>query len=256
MASSDPRFDDSSDEEDFNPAPADMSDEEPEQRREQKRRKSPVHDDEEEEEQNTSPARPKHLDDDDEDEDEEEEEDGGKGRNDDDEEEEEDDDDEDDVQRGHRRKRRRDRRNAFLDIEAEVDDEDEAEDDEKEDEEIGDFIDNEHPDDLADTARLNDDRRHRELDRRRDMESSLDAEKQAELYRQRYAKYRSGKGTGESAVVPKRLLLPSVDDPGIWAVRCKEGKEREVVFSIMKRIEERMGSKGELAITAAFEPPD
>lgn len=99
MASSDPRFDDSSDEEDFNPAPADMSDEEPEQRREQKRRKSPVHDDEEEEEQNTSPARPKHLDDDDEDEDEEEEEDGGKGRNDDDEEEEEDDDDEDDVQR-------------------------------------------------------------------------------------------------------------------------------------------------------------
>lgn len=85
------------------------------------------------------------------------------------------------------------------------------------------------------------------------MESSLDAEKQAELYRQRYAKYRSGKGTGESAVVPKRLLLPSVDDPGIWAVRCKEGKEREVVFSIMKRIEERMGSKGELAITAAFE---
>lgn len=85
------------------------------------------------------------------------------------------------------------------------------------------------------------------------MESSLDAEKQAELYRQRYAKYRSGKGTGESAVVPKRLLLPSVDDPGIWAVRCKEGKEREVVFSIMKRIEERMGTKGELAITAAFE---
>lgn len=85
------------------------------------------------------------------------------------------------------------------------------------------------------------------------MESSLDAEKQAELYRQRYAKYRSGKGTGESAVVPKRLLLPSVDDPGIWAVRCKEGKEREVVFSIMKRIEERIGTKGELAITAAFE---
>jgi transcription elongation factor SPT5 len=99
-----------------------------------------------------------------------------------------------------------------------------------------------------------DDRRHRELDRRREMEASLDAEKQAEILRQRYAtKNRSARGIGDSAVVPKRLLLPSVDDPSIWAVRCKEGKEREAVFSIMKRIEERMGTKDELAITAAFE---
>lgn len=55
------------------------------------------------------------------------------------------------------------------------------------------------------------------------------------------------------AVVPKRLLLPSVDDPSIWAVRCKEGKEREVVFSITRRIEERLGTKNEVPITAAFE---
>lgn len=86
------------------------------------------------------------------------------------------------------------------------------------------------------------------------MEASMDAEKQAEILRQRYAnKGRSGRGLGDSAVVPRRLLLPSVDDPSIWAVRCKEGKEREVVFSIMKRIEERMGTKEEVAITSAFE---
>ena len=86
------------------------------------------------------------------------------------------------------------------------------------------------------------------------MEASLDAEKQAEILRQRYAtKNRSGRAMGDSAVVPKRLLLPSVDDPSIWAVRCKEGKEKEAVFSIMKRIEERLGTKDELAITAAFE---
>jgi transcription elongation factor SPT5 len=86
------------------------------------------------------------------------------------------------------------------------------------------------------------------------MEASLDAEKQAEILRQRYAnKNRSGRGLGDSAVVPRRLLLPSVDDPSIWAVRCKEGKEREAVFAIMKRIEERMGTKDELAITSAFE---
>lgn len=81
----------------------------------------------------------------------------------------------------------------------------------------------------------------------------MDAEKQAEILRQRYGNRRPAKGFGDSAVVPKRLLLPSVDDPSIWAVRCKEGKEREVVLSITKRIEERLGTKDELAITAAFE---
>lgn len=81
----------------------------------------------------------------------------------------------------------------------------------------------------------------------------MDAEKQAEILHQRYGNRRSAKGFGDSAVVPKRLLLPSVDDPSIWAVRCKEGKEREVVLSITKRIEERLATKDELAITAAFE---
>jgi transcription elongation factor SPT5 len=85
------------------------------------------------------------------------------------------------------------------------------------------------------------------------MEASLDAEKQAEILRHRYAKTRTTRLGGDSAVVPKRLLLPSVDDPSIWAVKCKEGKEREVIFSITKRIEERFGTKDELAITSAFE---
>jgi transcription elongation factor SPT5 len=143
-------------------------------------------------------------------------------------------------------------------VEAEVDeDEDENEDDEDEINELKDnFIADTHPDDLADlpAGGETDDRRHRELDRRREMEASLDAEKQAEILRQRYAtKNRSGRGIADSAVVPRRLLLPSVDDPSIWAVRCKEGKEREAVFSIMKRIEERMGTREELGITCAFE---
>jgi transcription elongation factor SPT5 len=147
---------------------------------------------------------------------------------------------------------------VFFDVEAEVDeDEDEVDEDEDEMNEFKDnFIADTHPDDLADlpAGGETDDRRHRELDRRREMEASLDAEKQAEILRQRYApKNRSARGMGDSAVVPKRLLLPSVDDPSIWAVRCKEGKEREAVFSIMKRIEERMGTRDELAITAAFE---
>ncbi|KAI5458215.1 hypothetical protein BGZ63DRAFT_363285 [Mariannaea sp. PMI_226] len=243
MASNDPpRFDDSEDEEDFNPAPANDSEDEGGDHASDRRDRSDA--------RGSSPAPRDDGDEDEEDEDEDD--DRGRRNNDDDEEDEDDDDDDDDVQQGHRRKRRRDRRNAFFDIEAEVDDEDEVEDDEKEGEEIGDFIDNAHIDDMADPGRL-DDRRHRELDHRREMEASMDAEKQAEILRQRYGNRRSAKGFGDAAVVPKRLLLPSVDDPSIWAVRCKEGKEREVIFSIMKRIEERAGTKDELGITAAFE---
>jgi transcription elongation factor SPT5 len=81
----------------------------------------------------------------------------------------------------------------------------------------------------------------------------MDAEKQAEILRARYGKRAPARGYGEMTIVPKRLLLPSVDDPSIWAVRCKEGKERDVVFSIMRRIEERAGTKDEVPITAAFE---
>ncbi|KAF4594459.1 transcription initiation protein spt5 [Ophiocordyceps camponoti-floridani] len=267
MAPSDaPHFDDSEDEEDFNPAPADLSDDEAANddgdqiARNQARYSSPVNREAAVDDDDDTPRKPRADDADggeaegdedeslrrqgvDEDENEQDEEDEG----------DEDDEDDEDVQQGHRRKRRRDRRNAFFDIEAEVDDEDEGEDEEKDGEEIEDFIDNAHPDDVAESARLDDDRRHRELDRRRDMESSMDAEKQAEILRQRYGNRRPAKGFGDSAVVPKRLLLPSVDDPSIWAVRCKEGKEREVVLSFIKRIEERLGTKDELAVTAAFE---
>ena len=154
---------------------------------------------------------------------------------------------------GHRRKRRRERRNAFIDNEAEVDDDDEDEGEEKDGEEIGDFIDNEPAEELAEVSRFDDDIHHRELDRRREMDAHLDAEEQAEAFKKRYGHRRGARGLGDSAVVPQRLLLPSVNDPSIWAVRCKEGKEREVVFSIMKRIEERATTADELKITAAFE---
>ncbi|KAK3361950.1 hypothetical protein B0T24DRAFT_670889 [Lasiosphaeria ovina] len=269
MASSTTNYggDSESDEETFNPAPADMSDDEGGAasslvRKAVARTSSPAAaDDDDDDDDEDAPPPSKHATKrprpppvneaaEDEDEDEEEEEEGGQN---DDEEEEEDDEDEDDVQGGHRRKRRRDRHAAFFDIEAEVDDEDEGEDEEKDGEEIEGFIDNAHPDDIADGGRLNDDRRHRELDRRREMEASLDAEKQAEILRERYGKRAPARGYGDMAVVPKRLLLPSVEDPGIWAVRCKEGKEREVVFSIMRRVEERLGTKNEVPVISAFE---
>ncbi|PLB38680.1 transcription elongation factor spt5 [Aspergillus candidus] len=111
-----------------------------------------------------------------------------------------------------------------------------------------------HPDDLdaLPVGAETDDRRHRQLDRERELEASLDAEKQAQLLKERYGRNRAA--ATDAVVVPKRLLLPSVEDPSIWGVRCKAGKEREVIFSIQKRIEERPpGSRNPMKIISAFE---
>ena len=83
------------------------------------------------------------------------------------------------------------------------------------------------------------------------MEQNLDAEKQAELLRERYGR-RTAAATNTIAV-PKRLLLPSVDDPSIWGIQCRPGKEREVVFNIMKKMQERLGSRNPMRIFSAFE---
>lgn len=83
------------------------------------------------------------------------------------------------------------------------------------------------------------------------MEAGLDAERQAEELRKRYGRNRAV--PTDSMVVPKRLLLPGVDDPSIWGVGCKPGKERDVVFGIMKRAGERAKGRAPLQITSAFE---
>lgn len=136
----------------------------------------------------------------------------------------------------------------FIEMEAEVDDEDEDEVDE--DDELAEET---HPDDLLDLppGTERDDRRHRELDRQRELEASMDAEKQAAAYRERYGRNRAA--NVDSVVVPQRLLLPSVNDPTIWGVRVKPGKEMEVVYGITKRYEDRRQTKSPLGICSAFE---
>jgi transcription elongation factor SPT5 len=140
-------------------------------------------------------------------------------------------------------------------VEAEVDDDEDEVEDEEEQAEIGNFIDQSHPDDLLD-AGDDDERYHRELDRQKQMQDDVDADEVAEQLRLKYGKKNAYSGRGaltDSAVVPKRLLLPSVHDPSIWGVKCKEGKEAEVVMAIMKKYEESIGTDHELAITSAFE---
>jgi len=138
-------------------------------------------------------------------------------------------------------------------VEAEVDEEDEG-DEEDEEGQADPFIADTHPDDLADlpAGADTDDRRHRELDRQRERTQQMDAEKQAELLREKYGR-RTQNNAKSYNTVPKRLLLPGVEDPSIWGVRCKPGKEREVVWAIVKRVEERAGTKNAMPIISAFE---
>lgn len=88
------------------------------------------------------------------------------------------------------------------------------------------------------------------------MEEEVGVEEVAERLKRDYGRknaYGARGGLGDTTVVPKRLLLPSVDDPSIWAVKCREGKEFEVVMNIMRKIEETMGTENELGIISAFE---
>ncbi|KAJ5675547.1 Transcription elongation factor spt5 [Penicillium macrosclerotiorum] len=166
--------------------------------------------------------------------------------------EEDDDEDEEEQAVGRPTKRRKGGVVSFFDEEAGVDDEeDEAEDEE---DELADFGAEMHPDDL-DTLPVGaetDDRRHRQLDRQRELDATMDAEKQAQMLKERYGRNRAA--ATDALVVPKRLLLPSVEDPSIWGCRCKQGKERDVIFSIQKRMEERPpGSRNPIRIISAFE---
>lgn len=173
----------------------------------------------------------------------------------DDDDEDEEDEDEEDEEVEPRRKRHRSkvRRNQFLDVEAEVDaDEDDIEEDD-EDREDG-FIadDADHPE-LNDLRRYPpDEDRHRELDRQFEQAKTEDMEALAAGFKERHGRS-SRRNLGDSQVVPRRLLLPSVQDNSIWGVKCKPGKEREIIFSILKKQEESEMTKSPLQITSAFE---
>ncbi|KAJ5473267.1 hypothetical protein N7475_002833 [Penicillium sp. IBT 31633x] len=166
----------------------------------------------------------------------------------------EEDDEEEDEEEVSSRPTKRPKRvaNPFIEDEAGVDEEeDEAEDEEDELAEYGMEM---HPDDLDTLPQgtETDDRRHRQLDRQREIDASMDAEKQAQMLKERYGRNRAA--GADSLVIPKRLLLPSVEDPSIWGGRCKPGKEKDVVYSIQKRIEERPpGSRNPIRIISAFE---
>ncbi|KAH9468034.1 hypothetical protein Pst134EA_011655 [Puccinia striiformis f. sp. tritici] len=195
-----------------------------------------------------------HIRDDDEDEDEDEDED--------DEDEDEEDDEEEDG-RGKPRKRRKRTRNKYIDDLADVDDEEEEE--EEEEEGLGgpedDFIDrNEIPEGdrssrrnlLRDITGDDIDNGHRGLDMTRQVREDADLGQIAQDFRERYGRQSRAAARDLGEHIPKNLLMPCNEDPSIWAVKCKPGREKEIVASLFRKCEVHYKTAQELRIISAF----
>ncbi|GMM51053.1 transcription elongation factor [Starmerella bacillaris] len=133
---------------------------------------------------------------------------------------------------GNKRKRRR-MRNQFLDVEAE-DDEDEDDFSGEEDGLVGEdgFVQDEDGEDKSGTNRV-----YRQVERSQDRKfTEEDAEQLAERYRERYGRTSASKyGQRASASVPQQLLLPSVEDPPIFGLNCRIGREKDAVRVLMRK---------------------
>ncbi|KDN39452.1 transcription elongation factor Spt5 [Tilletiaria anomala UBC 951] len=157
-----------------------------------------------------------------------------------------DDDSEDDG--GRRRKKRP--RNRYIEDEALVDDDDEDLDDEDDGllQEDG-FI----AEDLADDGRQTE-RDNRRLDQLRMAQEGKSAEEVAAELNARYARSRRVTDSDFSQV-PQRMLMPSVEDPNIWSVRCKIGREKNIISTIMHkafRTGQTFGDTSNAGIISAF----
>lgn len=152
------------------------------------------------------------------------------------------------------RKRRKPAPNQFVDEEAEVDEDEEADEEDEDDRAEDGFIayDADQPDINGLRPYPRDDHRHRELDRKFEQAKAEDMEALAAGFKERHGRS-SRRRMEDSQVVPRRLLLPSVNDPSIWGVKCKPGKEREIIFSILRKQEELAMTKTPLQILSAFE---
>ncbi|KAI8611142.1 hypothetical protein BC830DRAFT_1142403 [Chytriomyces sp. MP71] len=149
-----------------------------------------------------------------------------------DEEDSEEDEDEAEERGTKKPKKKKKKLNRFIDDEAEVSD------DEEEDEQFGDEDDLIQPDDDFDETINNRDvyRANRDLNKRREREEEVDAEEQARRFKEKYAHhgYRST-AYRPSENVASRMLLPSINDPSLWLVRCRQGYEKNLVIQLWRK---------------------
>ncbi|QRW26030.1 transcription elongation factor SPT5 [Rhizoctonia solani] len=71
-------------------------------------------------------------------------------------------------------------------------------------------------------------------------------------YKDRYQRS-AARYTGDADQVPQRLLMPSVNDPHLFQVRVKAGREKELVFSLMRKYMDKEHTNNPLEIFSAFQ---
>lgn len=140
-----------------------------------------------------------------------------------------------DSEEEYSRKKRKRKANPFLALEAEVD-HDEDDDDDEEEEEEEDFIEND-PSEQYKMPSL-------KLERRVDEPSYEEMERIGASMERKYGRSSRRQHTADRTQQPQQLLLPSVRDPKLWMIRCKEGREKDIVMTILrKRMEQSRQSK-------------
>ncbi|GAW07474.1 transcription elongation factor spt5 [Lentinula edodes] len=157
----------------------------------------------------------------------------------------------------HRHKKPRTGLSRFLDIEAEVSSEDEEDGEGAEsDSAIDGFISKENDGvyGVGDDLDIDDRHHHARVDYKR-----RQAERSAEEIARELSDRYSGRGiggrrfTGELSEIPQRLLMPSVHDASLWQVRVKPGREREIVFSLMRKSLDLEYTAKPMSILSAFQ---
>jgi len=135
----------------------------------------------------------------------------------------------------------------FLDVEAEVD-EDEDEDEIEEAEEG--FVEPAVPEVISQDRSIY----------RRAPQTNLDDDKVEEIARRFEEKHRNyldeeEDELGEEGIdIKQQSLLPSVKDPKLWMIKCKQGKEKQVVFTLMSKFLEKRFDIDRLQIKSVIAP--
>ncbi|WVR08642.1 transcription elongation factor SPT5 [Kwoniella sp. DSM 27419] len=170
---------------------------------------------------------------------------------DDDEDDEDDEEDEDDEAEGgeerRRKRRRKQKRYRFLDVEAEVDDEDEEEDEDNDYGDVAEFI-----DEAPDEAVAQSDYQHRRLDRSFGRNEEEDVQDIVQRLKERHARTAAARYNGDSDAVPQRLLMPGVNDPSLWRVIVKTGREAAICASIFRKVFSQQYSANPIEVISVF----
>ncbi|EIW70126.1 hypothetical protein TREMEDRAFT_71529 [Tremella mesenterica DSM 1558] len=169
--------------------------------------------------------------------------------------EEDDEDDEDDDEEGKRapeegrkkKRRRKNKVNRFLELEAEVDDEDEEDEEGEDYGDVAEFI-----DEQPEIPGTEDDRAHRRLDQALGETEQDDVDRIVQQLKERHGRTAAARYNAESDQVSQRLLIPGANDPSLWQVRVKSGREYQICSSIFRKVFTHQFSAQPIEVLSCF----